>query len=261
MKFYKADIAEYLKDGYFTDNCSTCEDAYVSFRFITDETSGDVDIYQLNEEKYKSKIIEESLIKTLSLTSYDEGLYLETAVADSVGLYRYKLDLPDTPYYSDPFRVIESPTREEFNSVDSGFLKFYDEDFLEYIKDGYYENNTPVNMDMYLSEVYFDSSLTISSIASEIRQIDTVKLSQKTISDFKLQDLTLTNTGSIVYLADPVFVNNGLYRIKSTVTPTVGDAETFYSELFCIGEYQEWILEFNIWNDLGVWKDNKIWND
>jgi hypothetical protein len=257
MRFYKADIFEFLKDGYFMDNCSICEDNYPGFTFITGETSGTVDIYELNESDFLRKEINEAFVKTLSLTSYNEGLYLAPATADSEGLFRYKLDLPDTPYYSDPFRVIATPTREAYGIKKSGILKFYDEDFLEYSKDGYYDNNTPVQFSDYLQMFYFDSGITVSSVTAEIREFKNNDLKYKEFNDFKIKDLSLTYTGRIVYLDEPELLDNGTYRIKATVN----GSSVFYSELFCIGSFYDWILATGFWNDLGRWIDNEIWID
>jgi hypothetical protein len=257
MRFYKADISEFLKDGYFENNCSVCSEEYPAFTFITDETSGNVDIYEIIEYDYDRKEITELFVKTLSLTSYDDGLYLAAASADSTGLFRYKLDLPDTPYYSEPFRIISAPTRETYTLMNSGLLKVYDEDFIEFEKDGYFENNTVVYMSQYLTELYFDSELTVSSVTAEIRQYNEYDLNRKVYNDFKLKDLTLTYTGQIVYLDEPESLNNGIYRVKTTVNGT----DTFYSELFCIGTFYDWILAEGVWNDLGVWIDSETWND
>lgn len=261
MRFYRTNIAEYLKDGYFKDNTLICNEKYPAFTFITSEITGNVLIYELNEHKFNRKEIDESLVKSIALSSYDDGLYLEEQTADSVGLFRYKLDLTDSEYYSDPFQIISARSRETFTLMDSGILNIYDADFLENTKDGYFDINTTVNFDRYLSMFYFDSLLTISSIDAEIRVIDKSKLDRKITSDYKLQDLTLTNSGTVVYLATPTYLDLGMYRLKITVTPTVGSPEVFYSEIFCIIQIYDWILEEGIWNDLGVWIDNETWQD
>jgi hypothetical protein len=260
LKFYNTNTGEFLKDGYFENNTAVCNDKYPAFNFVTDYTSGNVEIYQMDSAKYTSKEIQESLLKTVSLSVGTDSLYYLEATADHVGLFRYKLVFSDNAYYSDPFWIISTPTRNTYTPMKSGILRFYSEDTLEVLKDGYLDENTHITVNRYLNNLFFDSELTISSISADIYELNRSKIDAKIVDESKIKAVTLSNQGSIIYLNSDSFLNEGLYRIKVTVTPTVGPDVDFYSELFCIAQFGDWVFETGSWDDLGYWWDNEIYD-
>lgn len=261
MKWYNTNTTEYLEDGYFDDNTMNCYEKYPAFYKTTSDVSGTVEIYEINCDDIKSKELTESLIKTESLSFANGKAYFLEATADHVGIFKYKMILPDSPYYSEAFRIIDSPTRETFTLMKSGMLKFYNADILEFEKDGYFENRTSIIYNRYLTKIYFDSELTISSISAYIYELQDITTKEKL--EYKRKEVTFTNTGSIVYLNTPLEMDIGTFRIIVTVSPTVGDDVVYYSELFCIMELSssDWILADGYWNDLGIWLDNEQWKD
>lgn len=264
IRFYKTNIVEYLKDGYFMNNTMICSENYPPFYIESADLSGSVYIYKVDELKLRAKEYSTTLFKTDSLSVSGGKVYFEETAGDSVGLYMYKLELTESSYWSDLFQIIESPTRVSFSTMDSSFLKFYDADTLEFQKDGYFDNNTYLKYaTLYLGQFYFDSELTISSVSGEVYEVKQNYLQTKLISEHKIKNVTCTYSGSKVYLQQEEQLNKGLYRAKVTVTPTVGDAETFYSELFFIMTTDSvfWILHDGYWDDLGIWLDYETWND
>jgi hypothetical protein len=258
MRFYNKNISEYLKDGYFENNTAICNDKYPAVNFVTDYASGSLQIWELNEKKFNLKEIDEALLKTVSLSVGTDSLYYLESTADYVGLFRYKIVVSDNTYYSDTFKIIDAPSRNDYAVKESGVLKFYDEDTLEFLKDGYLEINTEIEFNRGVYAFYFDSGLTISSVTSKIYKISRDDLSRKILTETELKDLTVTYTGSKVYYNDLEQLEEGLYRIQATVSPTVGDDVVFYSELFCVKRFADWVFETDYWDDSGYWWDDEF---
>jgi hypothetical protein len=264
IKLYLSDQSEWLKDGYYENHTMICSENYPPFYVEVSDLSGTVEIYSVNEEKLRAKEWDEILYKSEAASQSGSKIYYEESAGDSPGVYRYKLILTSTTYWSDLFRIIDAPTRVTYNIMDSSFLKFYDADVLEFQKDGYFENNTYLEYaTLYLGQFYFDSELTISSVTCDVYSVNETDLQFKTISTYKQNAVTCTFSGSKVYLQQEENLEKGLYRVQVEVTPTVGGAETFYSELFCITETASlyWILINGYWDDLGIWLDYELWYD
>lgn len=244
VNIYTDNIFEFKKVGYYENNSRIkTSKGFPNFYFKSSESSATVYLYEINTNKLKYKNNIETLIDSEACSVENEKVYYLGYDSDMLGTFRYIIiGGSGVKYWSEMFCIKEQNTTVTFNTMKSGLMKFYDADFMEWKKPGYYENNTKLRLTGFIPSFYFDTELTIDSVVCDLYQLSKFNLKYKRTNERKIKSLTLSEEGSEVHYQKTIWKHNGIYRIITTITPTVGDAKTFYGELFCVKHPQDLVL-------------------
>lgn len=237
IKTYTENIIEFEKVGYFDNNTSVIENQQTPYHMYETDFSVFTGItyylYKLNESQLRLKEIDEALIDSYTGSNEGSKIYLDPQSITVNGVYRFHIIYNSVTVYTDIF-CIKDISYDSIQKMKGGFLKFYKGNYFEFQNTGYFDNNTILKKDTQLSGYYFDSELTVNTILCQLYQINESKLELKTIDEHLIKEVVPSESEGVIYFNDDYFEGMGIYRYKTTVTPTVGSPETFYSDCFCV---------------------------
>ena len=232
LKLYNdRDLYEWLKDGYFDNNSLISnEEVTPSVYFETTSASVTFKLLRVDKDKLKAKVFEEDYIKSWAGSVSNGVAYLAPQAYDVPGIYTFHISVVDGPGYSELFCInAATAAGADIKTMEGGVLKFYDKDYFEFSKDGYFDNNTLLLFKTVLPSFWFDVEASFTGSTSRLYKIDKDKLKVKELSETRVQSISVFKSGTKAYFERDYFDTKGIYRYKTTI-----NAVDYYSDLFCV---------------------------
>jgi len=261
IRFNKYNDYEFEKDWYLINNTMLDTETFPAFAFNIVSSGATVDVYYIDKTSIErgDEYLNQYLIFTRTLSLTDNQVYYSGEDSDHEGIFRYVIRSGGDSYWGEPFCKKIRSVNAEYRKLNSGLIKFYTGDLLEFVNDWYYSNNTTLkNIEKILS-YYFDIEDTINSISLSLYKVNKFRLDEGTIEDYKVKDLSALNENTVIYEEQSTYLGTGLHRIRGEVDTAGDPAVPVYSEIFYIKESTcFWVFKGGLWDDRGCWDDSKI---
>lgn len=261
--FSKVNTYEFFKSYYLKDNTILKVETFPAVRYNVSGTSVTIDVYKVDPDSINKKDyhLADYYIFSRTMTVSDGVAYYLGEDSSLEGTFRYVIRDGAESYWGNPFCKEVRSSREEYKRLDSGILKFYTGDIVEFFNDFYIDNNTDLKTVENIIPYLFDVDDTINAINRlSLYKIVEDKFKSNTLEENWIKDLSPSDTGSQIYENISSSDFRGLFRIKGEID-TAGDSNLpIFSEIFCIKSEPvcRWVFEGGIWDDRGCWDDSKI---
>lgn len=263
IKFNDVNTYEFFKSNYINNNTLLRVEKFPATRYNVNESSVTLEVYKVAPESILEKDyhLKDYLMFTRTMTVADGVAYYLGEETTHEGTFRYVIRDGVNSYWGNPFCKEERASRNEYKRLNSGMLRFYTGDIVEFFNDFYIEQNTDLKTVGNIVPYLFDVDDTINAINSlSLYKIDEEKFRGNTMDENWVKDLNPSDLGTQIYEDISSYDLTGMFRIKGEID-TAGDANLpIFSEIFCIQSEGpcRWVFEDGLWDDRGCWDDTKI---